>query len=534
MFGISTKILDMSNKRIAMTDIKHLLRLKKQGRSNRAIAGLLHVHRNTVNTYIQVFTDSGQSLDALLALPEAALLRLVEPPPEAASARQAVLLALFPKIEAELRKTGATILNVWEKVYRPQGGLYSYVQFTRLVGQQLKKKEVGLRCEHRLGDKLFVDFSGKKLPVTNPKTGQVELKEVFVAILGASQYTYVEAVDDQTLDNFLSAVQNALHFFGGVPRAIVPDNLKSAVTKADKYEPEVNRNFEAMSQHYGTVILPTRAARPRDKALVEGAVKLVYQRIFYPLNDLVFYSLADLNAAIWQHLDAYNRRPMQVHQQSRAELFEEEKKVLTPCPSTRYERRDFRRGEVNKDAHVWFGPDKHYYSAPYRFVGKSVFVLATRRVVEVYLAATHERIALHSRSGRVGAFTTCAEHLPPNVRFVRDWSFEQFEKLAAEIGPQTGAFFRQIFQHKAHPEQACKACMGVLSLKKAFPADRIEAACGRALLFENFRYEAVKNILQKGLDALQIEDSARSDQPGEAAGQLCEPHPNIRGADYFA
>ena len=315
----------MSNKRIEMTDIKHLLRLKKQGRSNRAIAGLLNVHRNTINTYIQVFTDSGHSLDALLALSDAELLRLLEPPPEPASGRRAALMDMMPRIEAELRKTGATALNVWDKVYRPAGGLYSYVQFTRLVREEGKRATVGLRFEHRLGDKLFVDFSGKKLPVTNPQTGQVELKEVFVAILGASQYTYVEAVDDQKLDHFLSAVQNALHFFGGVP-----DNLKSAGARADKYEPEVNRNFEAMGHHYGTVILPTRAARPRDKSLVEGAVKLVYPRIFYPLNGLVFYGLADLNAAIWQHLDAYNRRPMQVHQLSRAELFGEEKKGANP------------------------------------------------------------------------------------------------------------------------------------------------------------------------------------------------------------
>ncbi len=317
-----------------MTDMKHLLRLKAQGRSNREIARMLGLHRNTVNSYIQLFNDSGQSTEALLSLSEADLLRLVEPPPASVPERQASLLALLPKIEGELRKTGGTLLNVWEHLYRPQGGTYSYAQFGRLVRLEMKKKSVGLRWEHRLGDKVFVDFSGKKLPVTDPQTGQVSWKEVFVAVLGASQYTYAEAMDDQSLENFLLGVQNALHYFGGVPRAIVPNNLKSAVTKADRYEPEVNRNFEAMGQHYGTVVLPTRAVRP-----------------------------------------------------------------------------------------------------------------------------------------------------------------------------------------------------GVLGLKKAFPADRIEAACRRARLFENFHYTTVRNILQKGLDALDPLGTAHSDS---GLPQLHENHPNIRGADYFA
>jgi hypothetical protein len=355
--------------------------------------------------------------------------------------------------------------------------------------------------------------------------------EVFVAILGASQYTYVEAVEDQGLDSFLETVQNALYYFGGAPCAIVPDNLKSAVTKADRYEPEVNRNFKALGLHYNTVILPARAYKAKNKALVEGAVKLTYQRIFYPLSELQFFTLADLNAAIRPLLDAHNRRPFQAKEYSRASLFEEqEKATLSPLPCARYERRQYGEGEVNKDAHAWFGPDKHYYSVPYRYVGKRILIQSTHQMLEIYLSATHERIALHRRcSGKPGGFSTQKEHMPPNVRFIKDWSIGQFEKQAAQTDPFLVHFFQKIFEHKAHPEQACKACMGILSLRKAFATERLVKACQRADHFQNYAYQAVKSILEKNLDQVDWLPDAPSD---EARG-LDENHLNIRGPAYY-
>ncbi len=515
-----------------MLDIKHLLRLKKQGYKNRRISGLLSIHRNTVNTYVRIFEDSGKSYEELLGLPESEVFLLLHPtPPVASHSRYEALSSLFPKLEKDLQKVGATYQSLWEDYLRdhPEGYLCS--QFKLHLKSYLKRTTVSLRWEHKFGEKLFIDFTGKKLPVLDKLSGEVRWMEVFVAILGASQYTYVEAVEDQSLDSFLETVQNALYYFGGVPCALVPDNLKSAVTKADRYEPEVNRNFKSLGLHYNTVILPTRAYKAKDKALVEGAVRLTYQRIFYPLNELQFFTLADLNTAILPLLDAHNRRPFQAKEYSRASLFEEqEKATLSPLPCTRYERRQYAEGEVNKDAHAWFGPDKHYYSVPYRYVGKRILIQSTHQMLEIYLSATHERIALHQRcSGKPGGFSTQKEHMPPNVRFIKDWSIGQFEKQAAQTDPFLVRFFQKIFEHKAHPEQACKACMGILSLRKAFAAERLIKACQRADYFKNYAYQAVKSILEKNLDQVNW----LPDAPSDEAKDLDENHLNIRGPAYY-
>lgn len=517
----------MANQRIEMLNLKHIIRLKDQGRSNREIERLLGVHRNTINSYVAQFRATGQSYSELSALSDEALLSLLTPDVRPCP-RYEYLEPRFTHYEKELKKVGATMLTLWE-AYRlevPDG--YGYTQFRKHLRDYLKQTKISLHWEHKFGDKLFVDYTGKKLPVTDRVSGEVVWKEVFVAILGGSGLTYVGASDSQQLDDFLEVMQDCFRFMGGVPRAVVSDNLKSAVTKADNYEPDVNRNFKALGLHYDTVILPTRAIKPKDKALVEGAVKLAYQQIFYPLNELTFFSLKDLNRAITERLDFYNNKKYQRRQYSRRQLFEaEEKHLLLPLPSERFERRTYRDCRVNKDAHVYF--NYHYYSVPYRYVGRRILLQATAREVEIFLSGTAERIAIHSKNNKKGGFSTQNEHLPSNIRFVKNWSVEQFTSKAGEVGEAVYGFFTKIFEHKAHPEQAYKACMGILSLKKGFSDIRINNACRRADYFQNYSYKAVKKILEKGLDKLEYRPHQMSDnQPVLEAS-----HPNIRGADYY-
>ncbi len=381
------------------------------------------------------------------------------------------------------------------------------------------------------------------MSVTNRLTGCVESKEVFVALLGGSQYTYVEAVEDQSLTSFCEAVQNALHYFGGVPRSIVPDNLKSAVTKADRYEAEVNQNFKALALHYHTVVLPTRAYKPKDKALVEGCVRLMYQRIFYPLSSQTFFSLADLNQAIVPLLEAHNHKPFSKGgtlergvKESRADLFQAyEKAELSPLPIQRYELRTYKEGKVAKNSHVWFGSDKHYYSVPYRYVGSNMLMVATEHSLEIYLRATHERVAVHKRNkGKVNGFTTTEAHLPPNIQFVKNWSVETFEQQATRIHVDLVPFIQKVFHTQAHPQQACTICMGILGLKKHFDTARLVKACQRAAYFDNYTYRAVKSILTQQLD--QVEWRHLKDTQQENAKPLFDlpnNHPNIRGSIYY-
>lgn len=518
----------MPRRRIEMIDLKHLLRLKEQGRSNREIGLILSIHRNTVNNYVHQFDSIGKPYSELYNLTNTALHQLISPKKSVFSARYKELQNLLPQYERELKKVGATKQLIWERYCASVSSPYGYSQFRTHFKTYLKQQQVSLYWEHKFGDKLFIDYAGKKLPVTDKSTGEVSWKSVFVAVLGGSGYTFVCARDGEGLNDFLISVQDCFHYLGGVSRAIVPDNLKSAVTVADKYEPTVNRNFKALAAHYGTTILPTRSGKPKDKALVEGAVKLVYQRIFYPLSDLTFYNLSDLNAAIRGRLEKHNNTPFQGHTYSRQDLFEqEEKHLLEPLPSTRFEQRTYREGRVNKDAHVRF--DNHYYSVPYQHVGQRIYVQATTRQVEIFQSSNHQRLAFHQRNNKRGGFTTNPAHLPDNVRFVKDWSMEQFREKAKEIGVSTVDYFQKIFEYKAHPEQAYKACMGILNLRKGFSDERINTACQRADYFKNYSYKTIKNILERGLDKLPYQGHAKSDnQP-----QLAASHPNIRGGDYY-
>lgn len=518
----------MANKRIEMINVRHLIRLKAKGYSNRKIARTLDVSRPTVNGYVRLFKASGKGFGELSELGDTELAALFPKPGKEVPERYTVLQKKLPSYEKDLKCPGATYLGLWREYRQAHPDGYCYTQFRNHVSKFINRQEGTMRFRHRYGDKLFVDYCGKKLHLTDPVTGELVPVEVYVAILGGSQYIYAEASENQKLPSFLDSTANALAFYQGVPAAIVPDNLKSAVTKADRYEPHINRNFQAFGLHYGTTILPARAYKARDKALVEGAVKLVYQQVFFPLRNMTFFTLADLNTAIAGQLEQLNGRHFQDLDHSRRDLFVQyEKDLLAALPVARYELRTYRWATVRKDFHIRFKDDKHFYSVPYQYKDKKVQVQATRSRIEIYYH--HERIAWHRRNKEPGGTATKREHLPPKFQFVHDWSLDFFLRQGHQIGPQTLDYFRQVFAVKTHPEQAYKNCMGIMDLNRAFPGQRIEQACRRASFFGNYSYKAVKNILEKGLDLVEWRAGPVTDtQP-----VMTEGDPNIRGSQYF-
>jgi transposase len=302
----------------------------------------------------------------------------------------------------------------------------------------------------------------------------------------------------------------------------VPDCLKSGVTKADKYEPDINAQYFDFARHYGTVILPARPASPQDKALVENAVKIAYTRIFAPLRDRMFYSIEELNEAIWENLEIHNNMNFQRLNTSRRGLFNElEKTVLKPLPAEKYEWKDFLRVKVQFNYHVEFSPDKHYYSVPYQHRRKMVNIIYTSGSVDIYLDG--QRIAFHKRERRAGGYTTLKDHMPAEHQFVSEWSSERMINWGGNIGEHVKAMVEGVLGSRAFPEQAYKVCLGILSLSKKYGNERVNNACKRALQFNYYSYKAVKKILEKGLDRVQ-EESAAPELP---------LHNNIRGSQYF-
>lgn len=378
--------------------------------------------------------------------------------------------------------------------------------------------------DHKAGDKLYIDFAGVKQSFINRETGEVTEVEVFIAILGASQLTYVEAVLSQSKEDLILGCENAFHYIGGVPAAVVPDNLKAAVTKSNRYEPTLNETFEDFANHYGTSILPTRAYRPRDKALVEGAVKIVYSRIYAPLRKQVYSSLSELNAAIWAALEVHNNQLLRGRNYSRRLQFEEiERGTLSALPMLRYEFKKQSHATVMKNGHVNLSIDKHYYSVPYRFIGKKVKLLFSGTVVEIYYR--YERIALHKRVKSPYNYSTDKEHLASTHRFLTEWTPDKFVEWASSIHDDVRLYILKILDRKQHPEQAYRSCIGILSFAKKAGEQRLISACQRALSYGIYSYKIIQMILEKKMD--QYEDSLFADE-------LSMPnHDNIRGEEYY-
>ncbi len=513
----------MANTPISMSKIRQIIRLYTQGTSRLSIAAWTGVSRNTAKKYIQAFQDSRFTFEDINRLTDKELDDLFgksdEKPPDP---RLFDLHNLFPHVEKELKRKGTTRLLLWQEYMKQHPKGFQYTQFCFYYNQWKAQVNPVMHIEHKAGDKMFVDFAGEKLSIVDKNTGEVKDVEVFIAILGASQLTYIEAVMTQGKEDLIPACENALHFYGGVPLAIVTDNLKSAVTKSSRYEPTVNESFADFADHYCMAVLPTRAYRPRDKALVEGAVRIMYTRVYTLIRQSIYYSLEELNTAIKAALEVHNNQPFKGRHYSRREQFEEvERSVLAPLPVLRYEFKKQMHATVMKNGHVCLGVDKHYYSVPYRFIGKKIKLLYSRSSVEVFYH--YERIAVHKRTKCPYAYTTDKEHLASTHKFMTDWTAEHFIEWAASIGEEVKLYILKILERKQHPEQAYKSCMGVLSFSRKAGNERLIAACRRALDYGVYNYKTIQTILEKGMDLLN-EDTGTSKMPS---------HDNIRGKQYY-
>lgn len=515
----------MANKTILMSRIRQILRLYTQGTSKKKISELTASSRNTVKKYIQKFHKERLTFEQVNAMSDHDLEQLFGyVAPVIKDDRFEELQALLPGMEKQLKRKGMTILLLFEqyKKEHPQG--YGITQFYKYFRYFLKRVQPVMHLEHKAGDKLYIDFAGDKLSILDVDGGEIREVEVFVAVLGCSQLTYVEAVYSQKKEDLVRACENALHYYGGVPAAIVPDNLRSAVSKSSRYEPVINETFADFAEHYSTVVLPARAYRPKDKALVEGMVKIIYRSIYTLVNREVYTSLAALNIAIKEALELLNNAPFKGRDYSRRSQFDEiEKEALAELPTYRYEFKQGVMVTVMKNGYVCLGVDKHYYSVPFRFIGKKVKLLYTSTRVEIFYR--YERIATHTRHYRKYHYTTLNEHLASSHRYLSDWTPEKFIEQAGAIHEQVSTYIIKVIESKQHPEQAYKSCTGILSLVRKVGAARLINACRRAHSYGVYNYPIILQILEKNLDHLSGEEQEQ--------GLLMPHHYNIRGADYY-
>ncbi|MGC1390145.1 MAG: IS21 family transposase [Bacteroidales bacterium] len=408
----------MANRTINMEVIKQIGILSKLGYAKKAIARELNLSKNTVKSYLAKSDET--------------------PVPEQNSRRE-TLFDFFPYVKKELGRKGVTRQILWGeyRLKHPDG--YCYGHFCEYLNTWLQNKDASLHIEQLPGDKLYIDFTGYKPSIVDPDTGEIREVEAFVSVLGFSGKTYVRACESQRKEDFLPCIAHSLNYIGGVPNVLVPDNLKSGVDKANRYEADINRDLLDLGNHYGMAILPTRSHKPRDKAWVERMVQIIYTRIFAPLRNRVFTSLDELNEAILELLEVHNSLPLQGKEESRNDLLENiERAHLKPLPQERWELKEYLQVKVMKNCYVQLHKDRHYYSVPYQYIGNKVKIVYTATHVSVYLAG--ERIAYHLRDRRPHKYTTVKEHLPSSHQFVSEWNPSKFTEWAGHIHPDVKAY----------------------------------------------------------------------------------------------
>jgi len=515
----------MANKRIQMRKVRELLVLHfDRGISARQAAKIIGIGKTAASQYIAGFRASGLNISIVATMSDSELLNIINIKKETENLLYKELSSLFPYFEKELKRTGVTLQLLWKEYTESRTHYYGYSQFCHHYYHWRKQKKVSMRMGHKAGDKMFVDFAGKKLQVSDPETGEITDYEVFVCVLGASQLSYIEAVASQRKADWIAVNQNALRFYGGVPAAIVPDCLKSAVIKANKYEPQLNETFNDFANHYQTVILPARALHPKDKSLAENLVRNVYTQVYAPLRNEVFFSVEELNTALWEHLELLNQRNFQGKDYSRQQLFEEiEKSQLKPLPADSYELKTFTESKVQYNHHVYLKEDKHYYSVPFQLTGKRVRIIYTSRNVEIYF--NNSRVATHQRNRYPYGYTTKNEHRPQNHQYISDWTPQRFIKWGRKISPEVEKVIIQILDSRKHPEQAYKSCMGLLSLAKKYDHDDYIKACRKALQLNCTNYKFIKNTLKT--KAYNINDQQELDL------FKLPDHENIRGKEMY-
>lgn len=508
-------------------DLKQILSLHLDGLSNRKVASTLGISRNTVNHYMRLFKASDYRLRELLDFDNGRLQQLFPSHTTIDNARYDGLMSYFEKVNKARNHPGLTFLYHYQGYAAQVADPYSYTQFMEHYRRRYAKTRGSMKLEHDPGKEMYIDFAGKKLHIVDKTTGELIPVEVFVAILPNSQYTYVRACMGQKREDLITSCIGALEYYRGVPKAIVSDNLKSAVSRASRYEADINRSFKDFARHYGCVINPTRGYSPQDKALVENAVRLAYQRIYYPLRKMAFFSLQDLNKEISRLLEDYNNLLFKRKEASRRELFQAvERAYLKPLPEAAYQLKDYRRAKVQKMGYVYFSPDKSYYSVPYRYIGHTTTIHYTTSMVEVYYY--HTRIAIHGRNPSKGSYNTNKDHLHSTHRFHSDWSPEFFKKKAGVHGKYVLACVEQILTDVDYPEIGYKRAMGPIQLHKTYGGQRLDKACHRALQADAVSYKRIRNILKNNMD-----QSSLFYQDLEEEKPHIPKHGNIRGASNY-
>lgn len=489
--------------------------------SLQAIGRALGLSKGVVAKYLGAISTAGLDLTQALALTDTELERLIyRDPPKRESTFVEPDCA---HIHQELKRKGVTLQLLWEEYSQEAGDLaLKYTAFCNRYRAWSVHLNLSMRQVHKAGEKLFADYSGDTVPLIDRATGEITQAQIFVATLGASNYTYACATKGQTKADWLSGIEQAFWYFGGIPVMVVPDNPKPLVDKADNYEPVLNRTVQDFARHYGIVVLPARIRKPQDKAKVEVGVQIVQRWILARLRRCRFFSLEELNLEIARLLKELNNRPFKKLPGCRQEAFEKiDAPYLKALPTKRYELAEFKTARVNVDYHIEYAG--HYYSVPNALVRQQVDLRITQTAVEVY--AKNKRVAIHAKSDRVGAHSTIAEHMPAAHRAHQEWTPSKFIAWGHRIGTYTAEMVEQILKRKPHPEQGYRSCLGLMNLRRKYGKDRLEAACRQAISNRIYSGRSVKSILETGLDKLPERD--------EPPALKLPEHDNVRGSGYY-
>jgi len=505
-----------------MRKVSEVLRLKfEAGLSNRQIAKSLSIARPTVAEYLRRFDATQLQWSETATLGEAVLEgKLFPPASRPANARRPE--PDWADVHQELRRKGVTQMLLWQEYRSAHPDGFEYSWFCDHYRVFRAAVDVVMRQTHRAGEKLFVDYAGQTVDVVERSTGAVRCAQIFVAVLGASNYTFAEATWTQALPDWIGSHVRAFQFFDGVSEIVVPDNLKSGVRHPHRYEPDLNPTYQELATHYGVAILPARVRRPRDKAKVEVGVLLVERWILAALRNRTFFSLTELNRAIAGLLERLNARPFKKLPGTRRELFEHlDRPALRALPATPYEYAEWRKARVNIDYHV--AVEKSYYSVPYQLVRRQLDVRITARTIECLHRG--KRVAAHVRAHLPGQYRTVAEHMPKSHRAYAEWTPERLVRWADKTGPATAAVIHAILARYVHPQQGFRSCLGIMRLGKTYSTQRLEAACLRGLAIGSPSYKSLESILRRGLDDQAL--------PEQSELTLAIDHDNVRGAEYF-
>jgi len=506
-----------------MRKIREVLRLKLElGLENRQIARSCQIPHSSVGNYLNRAKAANLSWPLPEDLDEKGLERklfpsLIQRPPGSPP------LPDFGTIHTELRsQKHVTLQLLWQeyKQVYPEG--YQYSRYCELYARWKKKLDLVLRQDYRGGEKMFVDHAGQTIPITDRETGSTTPAYLFVAVLGASSYTYAEATERRDLPSWIGCHNRALEFIGGVPMAVVPDNWKTGVLEACYYEPDLNPTYREWAEHYGTAVIPTRRRKPRDKAKVEAAVLIVERWILAALRKRTFFSLTELNQAIRELLVGLNQRKFRKLETTRARLFEEvDRPALLPLPAEPYRFATWKKVRVHPDYHVEV--ERHYYSVPHYYAREQLEARIAEKTIEIFRYG--RRIALHVRSFVPGRHTTLPEHRPPKHQDL-EWTSDRMIAQGKAVGPATAQVFQRVMDSRPHPELGYRSCQGILRLGKRYSHERLENACQRALRLNACSYRSIQSILSTGLDRQPVE-------PVEESSSHQRHHSNVRGSSYY-